>query len=61
MVSSEAVHGERDQLMGEVTPLKKESDGVRLAILEYEADPEWKDDYIEHLSFLLEPHHDLLP
>lgn len=41
--------------------LRMGRDKARLAILESETDHECKDEYIHHLSLLLEPHLGLLP
>lgn len=46
--------------MEEVVALNKERDEARLSVLEFDTDQECKDEYIDHLAFLLEPHLDLL-
>lgn len=54
-VTSEAVAGERDRLLREVTILKKKRHKVRLAV------PKYKYEYMDHLAFLWEPHLGFLP
>lgn len=55
-VSTKAVTCKRDQLLEEVTVLKKERDEGRVTIMESKIDQECKDEYIDHLAFLLKPH-----
>lgn len=47
--------------MREVTSLKKEPDEAKVAVLESKTDHERKDEYIDHLVLLLEPHLAILP
>lgn len=55
-MSSEAVARERDQLYQEVDGLLKEMATLQDVMVELQTYQEYKDEHIDHLTFLLEPH-----
>lgn len=52
---------EQDRLRQEAKVMVRERDEAKLLVVESETDYEWKDKYIDHFVFLLEPHLTILP